>query len=177
MDDLQIREADPRDADQIAQVHVRSWQAAYRGLISQEVLDTMSVAKRAETWSEIIATPAPLHISLLVAERGDRVIGWASLGAGRDPGLQAQGEVYGIYVDPDEWSTGCGHALLLAAEQRIAEAGHDTAYLWVLDGNSRADTFYARHGWTEDGSTKTDERAGFTLLEHRRVKSLREAEG
>ena len=59
-----------------------------------------------------------------------------------------------------------------AHEQRITEAGHDRAYLWVLDGNERADAFYARHGWLEDGAIKIEERPQFTLREHRRVKTL-----
>lgn len=176
MSDLTIREAGAGDADGIAEVHVRSWQAAYRGLISQDVLDTMSVTERAVTWSQIIAAPLPRHLGLMVAERDGRIVGWVSLGSGRDPGLEAQAEIYGIYVDPEDWSTGVGHALLLAAEQRIMDAGQSSAYLWVLDGNTRADTFYARHGWEDDGSMKTDERPGFTLTEHRRVKQLR-AEG
>ncbi len=80
--------------------------------------------------------------------------------------------MYGIYADPSAWSTGAGRALLVAAEQRITEAGHDRAYLWVLDGNERADAFYARHCWLEDGAIKIEERPQFTLREHRRVKTL-----
>ncbi len=67
---------------------------------------------------------------------------------------------------------GAGHALLDAAEQRMIDAGHTRAYLWVLDGNDRADGFYARHGWELDGATKIDQRPQFTLREHRRVKLL-----
>lgn len=172
MTPLVIRDARAEDADSIAGVHVRSWQAAYRGLIDQSVLDGLSVEERAGGWRRIIAEPLPTGLGTLVAVRGDRLVGWASLGSGRDPDGLADGEVYGIYADPAAWSTGAGHALLEAAEQRIAEAGYARAYLWVLDGNDRADAFYARHGWDEDGAVKIEERPQLTLREHRRVKQL-----
>lgn len=173
MSPLLVREARVEDAEAVAGVHVRSWQVAYRGLIEQSVLDGMSIAERAEGWRRIVADPLPTGLGILVAVRDERIIGWTSFGSGRDPDGLADGEVYGIYADPSAWSTGAGHALLVAAEQMIAEAGHDRAYLWVLDGNDRADAFYARHGWEEDGAIKIEERlAQLTLHEHRRVKLL-----
>lgn len=172
MSSLEIRNARTEDADDIAGVHVRSWQVAYRGLIDQAVLDGLSIDERAAGWRRTLAEPLPTSLGTVVALRDDRIVGWASLGSGRDPDGLADGEVYGIYADPAAWSTGAGHALLEAAEQRIAEAGHNRAYLWVLNGNERADSFYARHGWIEDGAIKIEERPQLTLREHRRVKLL-----
>jgi hypothetical protein len=39
-----VRDADPEDAEQIAIIHVHSWQAAYRGLLPQEYLDRLDPA-------------------------------------------------------------------------------------------------------------------------------------
>ncbi|MFS0894286.1 N-acetyltransferase family protein [Microbacterium sp. 179-I 3D3 NHS] len=169
---LDVRTARADDADEIASIHVRSWRAAYRGLIDQEVLDSLSVADRAAGWRRFIADPLPTTLGQLVAVRDGVVVGWTTFGSGRDPDALTDGEVYGIYADPDAWSTGVGHALLAGAEERMTDAGRTRAYLWVLDGNDRADAFYARHGWELDGATKLDERAGFVLQEHRRVKAL-----
>ncbi|MBO9624967.1 MAG: GNAT family N-acetyltransferase [Microbacterium sp.] len=173
MTQLTIREGRLDDADGVARVHVRSWRAAYRGLMDQQILDSLSVEERAANWRRFITDPLPTTIALLVAERDGEVVGWTSFGAGRDADGSTDGEVYGIYADPDSWSTGAGHALLEEAERRMADAGHTRAYLWVLDGNERADAFYARHGWVADGATKADERAVATFAEHRRVKELR----
>jgi GNAT superfamily N-acetyltransferase len=169
---LEVREGRVEDADAVASIHVRSWQVAYRGLIAQEILDSLSIPERAANWRRFIAKPLPTSLGILVAGRDGAVLGWASLGSGRDIDGRDDGEVYGIYADPDAWSTGVGHALLAAAENRLTDAGHTRAYLWVLDGNDRADAFYARQGWELDGATKIDERPGFTLQEHRRVKQL-----
>ncbi|GAA1244865.1 GNAT superfamily N-acetyltransferase [Microbacterium phyllosphaerae] len=172
MTTLLIRDGVIDDADQIAGVHVRSWQAAYRGLIDQEVLDGLSIPDRAEGWRRNLSDPLPTIIGILVAERDGEIVGWTSFGSGREEEGAGDGEVYGIYADPAEWSTGVGRALLDAAEQRILDAGHTRAYLWVLDGNERADAFYARQGWVADGASKVEERPGMSLREHRRVKHL-----
>lgn len=141
--------------------------------MDQGILDAMSIDDRAARWVSILQEPHPLTIDTLVAEIEDEVLGWVSFGAGRDEGADADGEVYGIYSDPGVWSRGTGYALLNAAEATLVAAGHQAAFLWVLDGNERADRFYARNGWDEDGATKVDERPDMTLREHRRVKHLR----
>ncbi|WP_337001827.1 MULTISPECIES: GNAT family N-acetyltransferase [unclassified Microbacterium] len=172
MTQLVIREGRIDDADEVAGVHVRSWQAAYRGLIDQAVLDGLSVEERAAGWRHFLSSTPQNGSGLLVAERDGVVVGWTSFGAGRDPESTDDGEVYGIYADPSTWSTGAGHALLSAAEEHMTDAGRTRAYLWVLDGNDRADAFYARHGWELDGAIKIDERPQLTLREHRRAKPL-----
>ncbi|MDN3445522.1 GNAT family N-acetyltransferase [Microbacterium sp. APC 3901] len=170
MTTLVLRDGAVADADRIAEVHVRSWQAAYRGLIDQELLDGLSISDRADGWRRNISAPLPTIIGILVAERKGRIVGWTSFGSGREEEGASDGEIYGIYADPAEWSTGVGRALLAAAEHRITAAGHTQAYLWVLDGNERADAFYARHGWQLDGARKVEERPDMSLREHRRVK-------
>lgn len=188
MTSLLVRDAGFADADAVARIHVRSWQTAYRGLIDQPFLDALSIPDRAERWRGIFVDPHPLTLGTLVAERDSTIVGWTSFGASRDADLAGLtepcgrpeeapapgGEIYGIYADPAAWSVGVGHALLTAAERRMSDAGHTRAHLWVLDGNDRADTFYARHGWAADGATKLEERPGLILAEHRRVKILSE---
>jgi hypothetical protein len=39
-----MREAQPQDAAEVARVHVRSWQVAYRGLFPDDYLDGRSAA-------------------------------------------------------------------------------------------------------------------------------------
>ena len=92
--------------------------------------------------------------------------------AARDEHAPGSGELWGIYAHPDAWSTGVGHALITAVEQALRSDGHETAYLWVLEGNERAARFYERHGWASDGARKVDTRPGLVLHERRHVKLL-----
>jgi len=49
---LVVRRAEPRDAPAVARVHVASWRQAYRGLLPQEYLDSLSVEARTTTWAK-----------------------------------------------------------------------------------------------------------------------------
>lgn len=168
---LQIRAAAVDDAHGIAVVHVTSWQTAYRGLMPDDVLDGLSIEQREEGWRRILDDSHATGRTI-VADRDGAIVGWASFGPGRDAEASGQGELWGLYARPDEFSTGVGHALISAAETALRQGGFTSAYLWVLDGNDRAATFYERLGWIEDGAVKLDERQGMTLLERRRTKLL-----
>jgi GNAT superfamily N-acetyltransferase len=150
-----IRAATIADAHEIAEVHVASWKAAYRGLIPDSVLDGLSVPKRAEMWQRIIAEQ---KFQLLVAEHNDRIVGLVNFGSARDPDavLGLTGEILAIYVDPNRWHEGIGRELLEAALSELKSAGFNEATLWVLDANSRARVFYDRVGFSVDGATQSE---------------------
>ncbi|MFB4348648.1 GNAT family N-acetyltransferase [Microbacterium sp. CR_7] len=160
---LMIRDATVADARGVAVVHVDSWRAAYVGLIDQAVLDRQSVEARTAMWSTWIERSlagqstdgyGPVPHRLVVAEIDDRIVGWASFGAGRDDDLTDRGEIAGLYAHPDVWSQGVGRALIGHAEDALRTSGWSAAYLWVLKGNERAIGFYRAHGWTADGGEK-----------------------
>ena len=144
MNSLNLRWADVEDAPGIAEVHVASWRSAYRGLIDQQVLDELSVSTRADDWRRVLSEIAVPRFSemtphrTLVADVDERIVGWASFGAGRDRGMTDQGEIAGLYVHPEFWSQQIGHAILVCAEQYLLKADFQSAYLWVLFGNTRA---------------------------------------
>jgi GNAT superfamily N-acetyltransferase len=165
-----VRPATLADADGIGLVHVRSWQAAYRGKMPQDHLDGLDPARRAEGWRRIMRETEPSRGGVLVAAaEGGGIIGFASFGPSRDSDTDPQvtGEVSAIYADPDAWGTGTGRDLMAGAVAGLARLGYADAILWVLDGNDRARRFYARAGWAEDGATKTDGSRGFDISEVR----------
>ena len=153
--DIRLRPALPADARAIAEISVRAWRAAYRGVMSDETLDGLSVEERQAGFGGFIAQ-AVGRSAVSVAEDGaGLVVGFVSLGPGRDEehGLPDAGEVYAIYVDPHRWGGGAGRTLLAAAEDELRNAGFRRAFLWVLQDNPRARRFYEAAGWTWDGST------------------------
>jgi hypothetical protein len=54
-----------------------------------------------------------------------------------------------------------------AALEALRRFGYCDALLWVLEGNERAQRFYAGGGWDADGATKRDEHLGFPMDEVR----------
>lgn len=58
-----------------------------------------------------------------------------------------------IFTVEEVWGTGVGHALHEAAVDKLRDAGHTDAILWMIDGHRRAASFYQAHGWQPDGAT------------------------
>jgi ribosomal protein S18 acetylase RimI-like enzyme len=153
---LEIRPAEPGDARALARVHVRAWQAAYRGLIPDAVLDTLSVDGREQRWREILDGPPGART--IVATSGGDIAGFCSVVApARDDDLPpGAAEVAAIYVDPARWRAGVGRALLDAALDTLRADGAGTVVLWLLEGNDRALGFYEACGFRADGTAKTE---------------------
>lgn len=174
-----VRPASLDDAHGVARVHVVAWQAAYAGIIPDNVLSTLSVQERSTGWRQwIIASLAgeptdgkvgPSH-RLLVAESGGEVVGWATFGRGRDKDSDPDGELAGIYVDPAVWTHGVGTALKRQVVAELKKDGHASVYLWVLSKNARAKQFYAHRGWESDGSRKQIEIDPTTVLHEERFR-------
>ncbi|MFI6943599.1 GNAT family N-acetyltransferase [Streptomyces sp. NPDC050418] len=170
--DLHIREMGFDDIEAVAEIRVRGWQFAYRGMMPQEYLDALSVEEdvsaRREQWGE----HRPRLVRLVV-ERAGRVIGFAGFGPARDEDL-AEGarEVFAIYVRPEEIATGAGRALMTEALDRCRAAGAPVVSLWVLEQNARARRFYERAGFCADGTSAGFDVDGVSVPEVRYVRRL-----
>ncbi len=160
---MQICAATPDDASPIAHAQVRSWQAAYQGMLPPDYLAALSVARRAALWREFIARGSP---ELLVAKDGECVVGFVAFGRCRDEdAVAAQAEIWAIYVVPSHWSQGVGAALWSAARRRLEEQGYETVSLWVLTGNDRAIRFYSGVGFEPQGASVKDVIIGGAVLQ------------
>jgi GNAT superfamily N-acetyltransferase len=149
---MTIRLATVDDADAIAAVHVRTWQAAYAGVLPASFLSSLDVRRRAKRWRASLTDEQPPAATFVALDDG--VVGFVSVGPDRaDAGC---GEVWAIYVDPPSWSTGAGLALLRRAVEHLAGAGFAEIRLWVLEQNPRARRFYERYGFVLDGESKLD---------------------
>jgi L-amino acid N-acyltransferase YncA len=148
-----VRDAAAADARAIASVHVRSWQEGYRGIVDDAVLDGLSVDRRERAWRERVEA-ADAAQRTLVAERGGAVVGFCSVAAPtRDrPADEGTAEVVALYVDPDQWRSGAGTALLDAAVDGLRRDGWERVTLWVLERNARGRAFYERCGFVADGA-------------------------
>src|SRR4051794_19126496 len=132
-----IRPLTDADIDALAAVHVRTWQAAYAGIVPAEVLDALDPAEFARIRRTRVAPPGAATI---VAETDDGTLaGFANYGpcrrldgSGYDDTI---GEVYAIYVAPERWGTGAGRALLTAARQALTATSE--VRIWVLADNHR----------------------------------------
>jgi GNAT superfamily N-acetyltransferase len=157
---VELREARRGDESAVADIHVRAWQEAYRGLIPDEFLDELDPEDRARTYTfESPERDAPTT-QLAVQEGedcGEVILGFVTFCRSRDADAPDDGEIVALYVDPDRYEGGVGRMLMAEARRRLWEAGFAEALLWVLDGNDRAARFYEGEDWTRDGAKRVEE--------------------
>ncbi len=166
---LEVRDAVGADAMGVAEVHIRSWQQGYRGLLPDSYLDGLRPEERAAQYSFDDASGTVPQT--LVAVLDGAIRGFAAVGLAREGDTVGLGELFALYVDPGYWRLGVGRLLIGHARRRLASRGSTEAVLWLLVGNERAAAFYAADGWATDGVARKDEVWGVTVdeLRHRRA--------
>ncbi|MHB1468900.1 MAG: GNAT family N-acetyltransferase [Solirubrobacteraceae bacterium] len=170
-----IRIATPDDALAVAAVHIRSWQAAYHGIFSEDFLDSLSVERRARRYAFGSTDPRAPRTALAVepAEgvptegvptegvptegEPERILGFATTGPSRDEDVPLAAELYALYVDPPHWGRGVGRRLMSAVYAHFGCLQASEAILWVLVGNAPAARFYSADGWQPDGSRRDED--------------------
>jgi len=150
-----IRKAMPSDTSALGELHVRTWQEGYRGLLSEEVLASLSIEGRTQTW-ETILTQHP-EVIVLVAEDTEKLVGFTSAGPlQKNPQANPlQAELGAIYLRESYWGAGIGSQLMQQIEAELKNHGFTTVVLWVFTDNERASDFYAYKGWSKTGQTDT----------------------
>ncbi len=153
-----IRPATVQDAEPIARVHIASWREAYSGVVAEEYLGELDVTERAREWQAVIAD-LDRGTSVWVAQEGDDVLGFASLGPSRDEDAERTTvEIYTIYLEPSAWGRGVARELMRTVLAAVPETAPVT--LWALEGNERAHHFYRRNGFLADGVERLEELGG-----------------
>jgi len=167
-----IRLATSAAGTAIARVHVLSWQTGYRGLVSDSLLDGLSIKRRAAFWEDVLTNPLPNQRTFLADFSGD-IRGFVTAGRCRDKDSATSGELQAIHVLPEQWDTGTGSALHNTCIDALRADAFLHATLWVVEGNERALRFYRKHGWERDGARKLDEWDGAALNEIRLRRTLK----
>jgi ribosomal protein S18 acetylase RimI-like enzyme len=164
---VRLRRAGVDDAAAIATVHVRTWKSAYRGLMPQALLDSLTFERRTGWWKGELEL-ARDDRRPWVAVDDDRVVGFVHAGPSRDDDAGTRiGEVYAIYVDPECQGKGIGRDLLRHATRDLRTHGFRRAILWVLRDNRPSQQFYEAAGWADDGADRVESLAGFDVREAR----------
>lgn len=138
-----IRTATPADLDAIVALHTEARATYYRGhLPAEEYEGAEEVARSRNGWAGAVDRPGA---TVLCAER-DGVLAGVAAFAERDGTMHLSQ----LHVAPGRWRTGVGTALHTVCVDAWRSAGVRTARLEVFAPNTRAQAFYARHGWAAD---------------------------
>jgi ribosomal protein S18 acetylase RimI-like enzyme len=175
--DYDIVSPEPEDAEQMGRLHVHVWQEAYAGLLPPGYLTGLDPDERARMWRAVLTEQALRQstgqtdsdeATIRARTRAARhrptgmIVGIATAGPARDPGPVLPAELWMVNVASSHRGTGVADGLVEAT------LGDGPGYLWVLTGNDRAQAFYRRLGFDDDGHTKVHEATG--TVERRMVR-------
>ena len=164
---MQIRPATSADAAVIARLHAQSWRVAYRGMYRDEYLDGDIVADRTRVWTARLESPAG-NQSVLLAIDGDEPLGFVRVYGNDD--VRWGTLVDNLHVRAEQQRRGIGRRLLAASAAWSRERYPDALlYLWVLEGNAKAQRFYEGLGGARYESQDTEPPGGGTLTKLRYV--------
>jgi ribosomal protein S18 acetylase RimI-like enzyme len=134
---MQIRPAAEADFAAIAELQIRSWQDAYRGILPDAYLDGPVEADLRRHWTAARPQAGDL---VLVAAADQALVGFITVWCRPDPFID------NLHVDPALRSGGIGARLLHAAMAELRARGHGRVWLYVAAANRRAIAFYERQG-------------------------------
>jgi GNAT superfamily N-acetyltransferase len=159
-----IREMTSNDVPAIARVHVDTWRTAYRGIIPDEYLATLSYEKRENGWYQILnKAPENGDFTYVAENELGKIIGFAGGGLERTGNSEYKGELKAIYILEDSQRQGIGRLLVTTVVEKLSQLNIYSMLTWVLADNP-ACQFYEKLGG-EQIYSKQEERGGATLTE------------
>lgn len=157
-----FRPAGPDDAAAVARVHFEAARRAYRGILPDAVLATMTYERRLALWGGLLGGPGKrphvelaiepateLPVELPVDGEGaglDQAVAFAWWRDTKDAEAAFDGEIVALYVLPGRQRQGLGRRLMAHTAERMAAAGLKSCYLWAFEDHRAARRFYARLG-------------------------------
>lgn len=166
---IHIRYASVLDADIIAQIHTSSWQVAYKGIVPDEILNSLDPVKRSQQMKIQINE---FSESYGIVYKGEEPTGYVCFGHSRDQdALENDGEIYAIYLLPKFYHQGFGTQLIQWCEKELKQKGYQRIFIWVLENNVKARNFYQKNNYLFDG-TINEIKIGNLLNEYRYFKEI-----
>ncbi|MFI1367412.1 GNAT family N-acetyltransferase [Streptomyces griseochromogenes] len=147
-----LRTANLDDLDQITDLHTQARTAYYQagGHSETELTSPEGRSSRREMWMRAVQDDTK---TVLCAVREGEMVGILAMGPPLDPDMDAASaaQLYQIHVRAGRWGQGIGSQLHAAFVRFLRDASLTAGVLEAWERNSRAQAFYARHGWMPDG--------------------------
>ncbi|MHA1512147.1 MAG: GNAT family N-acetyltransferase [Promethearchaeota archaeon] len=146
---VKIRKAVVTDASAITTIGVKTWQTAYKGIIPQAYLNSLSINDRIPKWAQRISNMKENKKEFFVAEihnqKGIEIVGFSMSGPSHFEDFKIDGDLHAIYVLPKYWKQGIGTLLFNSVIKSFLKKNFKTMIIWALKENS-AGNFYKKLG-------------------------------
>ncbi|SED28738.1 putative acetyltransferase [Nocardioides exalbidus] len=131
-----IRPASGADMAAVADLWHEGWHDGHAG----RVPEGLTAARTMEAFHE--RTPSRVADTTVAVSDSGELLGFV---------MVAGDEVEQVFVGRGARGSGVAGVLLDEGERQVAAAGHDVAWLAVVEGNARARAFYEKRGWRDGG--------------------------
>ena len=131
-----VRRATSSDLTSVARVHVETWKATYRGIVSDDWLDALKVESDiARGFGQWLARPIPGWAQFAAIDSLEGVVGFAAGGPESDHDPEFTGELGAIYVLKSFQGRGFGRKLTAEIARHLLGTGHHSMLVWILEAN------------------------------------------
>lgn len=151
LEKLEICDAVVDDAPWLGLAHVIAAEEAYGHYFPEEFMQRNTVERRTQMWAETLALDADdaQKPRVVVAESDAQIVGFGAFGPARDADAPMDYELWRLYVLSSAYGTGLATRMLYALDP-----DRTPSYLWVMEKNARAISFYRKHGYRPDGAVE-----------------------
>lgn len=160
---MRIRDLKHSDIEAIARIHCNAWKKAFTNILPDPYLASLTPADFAKSWHSSIEVERRKN---LVAEDSEGLQGFLSFAPFEiNTPSERPVELVGVYVSPDYWGKGVGKKLFQAFESILARINTPSFYLWVMEDNARARSFYECQGMLLTSDKRESNRDGHIFTE------------
>ena len=141
---IQVRQAEPSDYENVAEMHYPSWRQSYAGILTPYVLDLFD-------WQKWVDEEYPERLSrsgwaMWLAESDGQLMGMSIFGP--ESGNPDHLEIDSLYVAVENQRRGVGGLLL---DKALRSQPSCDVVVWCAEKNHRARLFYEKKGFQLDG--------------------------
>jgi len=149
---IHIRLALPADAPDMAEIHMRSWEAAYKDIIPADYIREKN-ATRPALWESLITEDNMIYH---IIEKDGQPVGLLCIAPPQEDDLdESFHELQGLYLHPDYYRQGIGTLAMAFAYENARASAKTNMIVWALAENIDALRFYEACGFKPDGKQQT----------------------
>lgn len=159
-----IKRLEVKYINDVAVAHRLAWQKAFRGILSDELLDGLRDDEFVAGWQDMVTRTERTNL-VKVLDSG-KTVGFVSFGPPYRRDENSNAEIYGIYVHPNYWNQGIGYELMKEAIRDLAKKDdYNGVVLWAMIGNKRSRKFYEKIGFEKTDEARISKRGDESFKE------------
>lgn len=149
---ITIHKAKLGDEKILAHIQTESWKSAFAGIISADDMERCTTIEKVESMYENILKSGYAEMSILEIDGKPHCI--AAWSKARNPRFSDCAEIICIHSLCDNWGKGYGSMMMNHIIDEIKNTDNNSVLLWVFEKNTRARSFYEKHGFELTDNTQ-----------------------